>query len=277
MFLLTVFANIRVDNEERFIRMKDSFDSFSDIEAEWIVNIRGNYGTRCKEYIENKISNRCKVTTLESGNGWMSDSKKLAQKINTKYVMVWVEDHICMCISEHINDLVQEIDTFNVEYMNHTWYFNGLIHEYYADIEKTKYDNISCFTLTKSIQKNLKFGLRRPYIISMPSFFSRDLFTEIVSSKHPYLRRWPKETPFDFEKGPKDYKWLPIKMAIPHKEIFACIDDDNGVEGYSLQSRGLYESREKRNTIPRQMKWTSIRKITPAWFFSLLKRLRYHL
>ena len=35
-------------------------------------------------------------------------------------------------------------------------------------------------------------------------------------------------------------------MSIPKFELFACLDDDNSVDGYSLQSRGLYPKREIR-------------------------------
>ena len=39
---LTVFSNFRINDEERLIRLKDSFYSFKDICAEkWVINIRG--------------------------------------------------------------------------------------------------------------------------------------------------------------------------------------------------------------------------------------------
>ena len=44
---LTIFANFRIDNEERYLRMQDSFLSFKDISAEkWVVNVRGPYKER---------------------------------------------------------------------------------------------------------------------------------------------------------------------------------------------------------------------------------------
>ncbi|NQU32110.1 MAG: hypothetical protein HQ521_02650 [Bacteroidetes bacterium] len=100
-----------------------------------------------------------------------------------------------------------------------------------------------------------------------------------MNKNDPKLRRWPKETPFDFEKNDKDLHWLPIKMAISKDELFACIDDDNGIPGYSLQSRGLYPKREIRlkpikeehNLIPKYMLY-----LIPDKLKYFIKRLTYH-
>ena len=41
---LTIFANFRINNEERYQRMKNSFMSFKDINAQkWVINVRGSY------------------------------------------------------------------------------------------------------------------------------------------------------------------------------------------------------------------------------------------
>ena len=45
----TVFANFFIDTEERFLRLKDSFFSFSSADIhEWIINIRGEYKENVK-------------------------------------------------------------------------------------------------------------------------------------------------------------------------------------------------------------------------------------
>ena len=37
-------------------------------------------------------------------------------------------------------------------------------------------------------------------------------------------------------------QWLPYRIGILKKELFASIDDDLGCKGYSLISRGKYKS-----------------------------------
>lgn len=54
------------------------------------------------------------------------------------------------------------------------------------------------------------------------------------------LRRFSKEAPFDLEYEPDRTDILPIKIALPKQELFACIDDDNGEQEYQLIKRGLY-------------------------------------
>lgn len=59
------------------------------------------------------------------------------------------------------------------------------------------------------------------------------------------LRRYSKETPFELEKDGTRIDILPLKIALTRQELFACIDDDLNVPGYSLVSRGLYKTSVK--------------------------------
>ena len=53
---LVVFANFRIDNEERYLRLKDSFFSFKDISAEkWVINIRGSYKEQTKNFLQENL------------------------------------------------------------------------------------------------------------------------------------------------------------------------------------------------------------------------------
>ena len=51
-YKLTVFANFSIDNNERFLRLKDSFSSFCDIlPDEWVVNVRGSKRNEVAEFL----------------------------------------------------------------------------------------------------------------------------------------------------------------------------------------------------------------------------------
>ncbi len=44
MTTLTIFANYFINDEERFLRLKDSFWSFKDVNPlKWVINVRGKY------------------------------------------------------------------------------------------------------------------------------------------------------------------------------------------------------------------------------------------
>ena len=56
---LVVFANFRIDNKERYLRLKDSFFSFKDISAEkWVINIRGSYKEQTKNFLQEHLKNK---------------------------------------------------------------------------------------------------------------------------------------------------------------------------------------------------------------------------
>ena len=55
--------------------------------------------------------------------------------------------------------------------------------------------------------------------------------------------------PFDFEKKSKDNVVDLMLAALPKLELFASIDDDHGIEGYSLISRGFYKENITRNKL----------------------------
>jgi hypothetical protein len=55
------------------------------------------------------------------------------------------------------------------------------------------------------------------------------------------IRKYPKETPFEMEKGPERFDMLPFHIAFPKEELFVCIDDSVNEPGYSLKERGLYK------------------------------------
>ena len=58
----TVFANFCIDSEERFLRLKDSFFSFKDSNIqEWLINIRGSYKEKVKEFLVNNLNENLKV------------------------------------------------------------------------------------------------------------------------------------------------------------------------------------------------------------------------
>ena len=86
--MLSVFANFRIDSNERFIRLKDSFFSFKDCKIDnWVINIRGNFKNDVAMFLsENIITSDIQITYYESPLGWISDSYKLVGSIKNDYV-----------------------------------------------------------------------------------------------------------------------------------------------------------------------------------------------
>lgn len=71
-------------------------------------------------------------------------------------------------------------------------------------------------------------------------FNTKNAFDRINALFFNKLRKYPAYTPFELEKPPTRTDMLPLAIALPRQELFACIDDDLNISGYSLVNRGLY-------------------------------------
>ena len=71
-------------------------------------------------------------------------------------------------------------------------------------------------------------------------FNTKKAFDKINTLFFNKLRKYPACTPFELEKPPTRTDMLPLTIALPKQELFACIDDDLNIPGYSLVNRGLY-------------------------------------
>ena len=248
---LTIFANFFIDNDERFKRMKDSFYSFKGSNPDqWVINIRGKFKLQAGEFLINQLSNNIHLSYLESKKGWHHDSKIISSKITSEYVFFWIEDHILINNTNNLNLCINEMKNNKVDQLWYTWYSKNVRSVFKIIRPKIKNSNITVYNLDKlSIQKIKKKIKRDFYIISCPSIMSKNFFIKTLSSDKPFLKRWPRHLPFDFEKKSNDFVVKNIRHALPNKELFASIDDDHGEPGYSLISRGLYPNRISRQEI----------------------------
>jgi len=73
------------------------------------------------------------------------------------------------------------------------------------------------YILFKVIDILAKLGLKRD---------GQEIFKQINKYTNYSLRRYPKQTPFGIELDSSRTDILPLKYALPNKELFASIDDD---------------------------------------------------
>ena len=241
---LTIFANFLIDNEERFLRMKDSFQSLKQIHVDqYVLNVRGKYAERVIEWL-NKQSIRVKIYSLKSEFGWLYDSYSISQFIETPYVLLWVEDQICMN-PQLINDVVEEMLENNADILSYSYWKNGNFLKRYKEVKQFDGLKLNWFDHTVSVNEELT---EQGYLVSYLSIMKKVLFCRLLQQKNK-KSAWPLDTPFNFERPAHDIRWLPLRRAIPKQELFAPIDDEQGEnDGSSLQSRGLYPLRVGRES-----------------------------
>ncbi len=292
---LTIFTNFRINDEERFLRLKDSFHSFKDINAvKWVINIRGKYKDGVSTFLSEHLGDKLSLHYVESGKGWFHDSRLLLEEIDSDFVLYWIEDHINMVPVQIYQNVLSEMKASKSDFLFSSWWIMDQAENAYEGIPKEEYDHIKTMEIDLAASKKITAKVGLHFIISALGIFDSKLFKKVVSTNHPRLRRWPKDTPFDLEKRVTDTFWLPLRVSLPKIELFAPIDDD--LRGYpgSLQTRGLYPLRELRaNPVAKQSRSKQIvidripqkLKIVIDQIFGgpyykmkeLIRRVRYHL
>ena len=248
---LCVFANFFIDNEERLQRMKDSFFSFKNANPdEWRINIRGKLKTEAGNFLSKKLGDILHLNYIETKKGWFHDSYSFMRDVKSDFIFFWIEDHICLVNPLPLREILNEMTIYDADLLLYSW-FHLRTHDQFkmfpkiADgkhIQVAKVDKISTSNF-----RDKKFS--NYYIVSALSIFKKDFFFKILLSNKPYLKRWPKYLPFNFEKKIKDRVADVIHYAIPKYELFAVIDEGIDIPGYSLISRGQYPDRLTREQL----------------------------
>lgn len=231
--------------------MKDSFYSFRDVQPEeWRINIRGRLKHVARDFLSSELGDKLSVHFLESKKGWFHDSYSYMQDVQSDFVFFWIEDHICLVGPDVLRSVLEETHAFFADQLWYSWVHNGTWRTLSYLPVAVEGDQISIFKIDEESASKARKSLGRDFfVVSAVSILSREFFLKILSSNRPYLKRWPKYLPFDFEKISKDRVASEIRWAIPKIELFAAIDDDHGNPGYSLISRGIYPNRLSRSEI----------------------------
>lgn len=253
---ITIFGNIFINDKLKLEMLKISFSSFNNSKIEkWVLNIRGKFKSETKDFLMKNIKQKKIFFELESDKGWFYDSRLMSKEINSEYVFNWIEDHVNLQNSEFFNSIINELKEIDGEYLMYSCFFLGGQLESYKKLKIFETNNLVYlnYDLNDHYQRINEIDYSKPindktnrvrnklaaskYIISMPSILKTNLFKNILKNKDLIFKRWPINTPFDFEKRFDDISWLPLKVACVKEEFFATIDDNHGFRGYSLIER----------------------------------------
>jgi len=257
--------------------MKDSFLSFEQASIDrWIINARGPLADKALDFLRNNVGERLVDSKIETGRGWFHDTRLMLDSIESDYVLYWIEDQICLCGEDRLNEVLSEMKILNVDYMGYSWFGLGTFRKEFENLPQRALNCISVVNYDKAahkIRRKDSFNLIgiEAAIISLAGIFSKTLFAQLLKERRLFLRRWPKETPFDFERLWNDTSVLPLRYGVPRFEIFCTIDDDNQVPGSSLVSRGLYTETQSREDLL-ELRESAYKKESLPWLRKILRR-----
>jgi len=292
-----VFANIQISTNERFEAMTESLARLERCDFEkWYVNIRGLLKEKSARHLKEVLGSQLILFNVDSGRGWKKDTIEIFEHVKEDYLFYWIEDHFLQITPQSLNMIFETMDNQSVDYLQYSFFGLGAHHEEFSLIEeRTELDAFDVIHYT-STANNLRqtraielYGTFA-YNISLVGIFSHRTFNMVLKDQ-PYfrLRRWPKNTPFDFEQNGAEIWMLPLKIGVPKIEISCSIDDDNQVPGSSLSSRGLHILKTRREdllkkenritTHPHHIDMLKHFFVIPGLrpLYNLLRRLSYHL
>lgn len=245
---LCIFANFFIDNDERLQRMKDSFFSFCDVRPEeWKINIRGRLKHEASDFLHSELGEKVETYFLESPRGWLYDSYSYMRDVSSEYVLFWIEDHICLVEPDYLRVVLTEMSFFSVDQLLYSFLQSALSSTYAFLPQLDSLEHITTYKLDRHSAKIARNTLKRDfYCVATVSIFRTEFFLFLLRYRRPWFKRWTKYVPHDFEKKSKDFFFPLFLNALPKKELFACIDDDHGIIGSSLISRGTYPNRISR-------------------------------
>lgn len=279
--MLTIFANIRIENEEILQHLKDSFFSFCDISDDWLINVRGKLRKEALAFLAQQLGGKMRQFELvDDSRGWIMNALDMLPHAKHEYILVWNEDHFNCAPQETYAEIVREMKDRSADYLLYSWWQFRKARKAFDELRLlTPGNHIDTVFLTSSKWKNVRRAGHPYYLISLcgifhvrffekllrkdkkklPFFFTKQLYRVMTllqyivgkfnQTKYFHVidgllfhvfRRFPKETPFDLEKAPDRTDILPLVIAFPKQELFACIDDDLDTPGYQLIKRGAY-------------------------------------
>ncbi len=218
---------------------------------------------------------------LDDSRGWTKNALEMVSQAKYSHLLVWNEDHFNLASPKVYQELAENLKESDTDYMQYSWWNFGKLRLFFESFPLNHFERLDTIELTKDIWLELKKKGHSDHLISLNGIYKKEFFIKLLkkdqekipfvgSSLHHFaerflkifgitsgrekyfhwvnqklfknrLSRFSKETPFNLERDPSYSDILPFKLALPQQELFACIDDDAGMQpGYQLIKRGLY-------------------------------------
>ncbi|MGB2580229.1 MAG: hypothetical protein WBC83_00875 [Minisyncoccia bacterium] len=118
--MISIFANIRINDHERLEHFKDSFYSFSEMSDDWVINIRGSLRKEAVAFLELELKGKLNLfELLDERSGWIKNALLMVPVAKHDYVLLWNEDHINLLSKWETEEIINEAINANVDYLHY--------------------------------------------------------------------------------------------------------------------------------------------------------------
>lgn len=238
MLDIDLFANFRISNEERLQRLLFSYESIKNIHFNTArILIRGELASKTAVLLKAAGCEFEIILVEDDDLGWLHQTFVYTRDLPSVALFLWIEDHAAIKCTNSLKALFEDFISSDADVMPYTFHIDKHILPYESLTIPVNYKSLRIFP----VKRNSSSKSRELYISPLPSIFKRNFFDYILLNAFSSFYRWPHYTPFNFEKLSKDVHKPVVLLAYPLDEVFVSIDDDLEY-GYSLISRGIYQS-----------------------------------
>jgi hypothetical protein len=254
--LLTVFGNIRVEGDQKYIDLEVTLASLKGSalsKVPWVLNLRGNFADKAENLIRKLFGVGPRLFRIEDDRGWHFVTNQLLDYVKTPMLYSFLEDHYYSGSNDSLCGMLSEMIAHSIDHLIPYRFSRELLFALEKRVPLVVCHHLSFVDLNQNsiLARNAvltEFSTLDnydEYLIGLPGFFSLRFYRSRISAFKMGFAQYNEQTPFDFEQSSYNRYSLPIRFAYSKNEIFSCIDDDIKVPGTSLVSRGILSRNEK--------------------------------
>jgi hypothetical protein len=244
----TLFVfNVRINNQDRADRLFELLQ-FLGPWSKISLRLRGEF-SKDPRFKTLESPQHFSFAIGSTFHEWKLDLLEQISQSGCSHFVLLQEDHLPLVSLESLLKIVASSANNLVDFMPLSFFPQNLplrdkLREH--QIPEYRDRDISSWTLNKEFIKVVNSDLRI-YPVSLIGYFSKALLVKILLTERPLMKGYSIDSPFDFEQRFDSTWYFPIKWAFPEYELFACVDDDHGIAGYSLSARTGYNQVQERH------------------------------
>lgn len=179
--MLTIFANMLINSEERFEHLKDSFASFDTVSDDWLINVRGKERDRVIAFLKERLGDKATFfELLDDDRGWSRNSLDMLKHAKHPYVFIWIEDHMNIASQGYMRSVAEEMAEHDADYLQYSWWQNGKYREKFKKFTHHEGHAIDSVLLEGDAWENHTQSDKQTPLVSLLGIFHREFLTNIL-------------------------------------------------------------------------------------------------
>lgn len=186
-------CNVFINSEEKHRIFKESFPRIYPVSDNWVVYIRGQFGSDIVKFIKTlpHADTHCTFFYDLDTTSWVNSTSEMIKVVRYTMIYFFLEDHFLLKSLDHLRAVINDAITHNIDYFSYSFFGLGLgaVNAEPLQPTETKY-----FSIIKLHNSNLEELVRQfPdfYPFSLVSVVSKPYFQKLLSIEQDRVIRVP--------------------------------------------------------------------------------------